>query len=201
MARRALGRNGTTQRGRRGIGRRGLLLATAALLAAAALGWWTRWFGRRPGKPQVSSPGPTPNAFLPPDARPLLLAVADAIVPRHGPHPGAGEIELLPRVERCIEVSAEGRDFYRQHWRAFERALRQRVPFQGQRPDPEALRAVLEEWHREYHAEARPSVPAGVFESLRRNVLFAYYTSPEGWASLGYAGPVRVSHPDEALRG
>jgi hypothetical protein len=119
----------------------------------------------------------------------MLLAVADAIVPRFEGHPAASEIDLLPRLERCIEASPDGAEFYRRNWSRFERDLRQRVPFPDGPPAPEALHATLEQWHREYVSQHAPSPAARYFEGLRRNVLLAYYTSPDGWASVGYAGP------------
>jgi hypothetical protein len=126
--------------------------------------------------------------------------VADAIVPRFEGHPAASEIELIPRLKRCMEASPDGADFYRRHWSQFERELRQRVPFPDGRPVPEALHATLEQWHREYVSQPTPSLAASYFEGLRRNVLLAYYTSPAGWTSVGYAGPGQPSAAAQRAR-
>ncbi|MDJ0867050.1 MAG: hypothetical protein QNK03_13145 [Myxococcota bacterium] len=179
-----------------------MLAAAGALLLGALGAGIARLLGLFGGQAAPSrEAAPTPvtaplrSTIFPPDAGPLLLAVADAVVPRYGPHPAASEIDLVPRLERSIVLSPAGPDLYRNHWRAFETAVRTRVPYAHGRPDAEALSALLWEWFREYRDEADPSVPAGYFEALRRNVLRAYYSSAAGWASVGYAGPVRLSHP------
>jgi len=185
------------------IPRRRILLAMSALLVAGALGVWRLMSprSRREHEDVELSSSETiarpsfESTLFPPDSIPLLLAVADAIVPRFGMHPGAGELELLPRLDRCLTASPEGAEVFRRHWSSFEREIRQRVPFAAGRPDPEALHDVLAQWHLDYATESDPSLPASYFEGLRRNVLLAYYTSPAGWASVGYPGPAHAS-PD-----
>ena len=96
----------------------------------------------------------------------------------------------------AVDEWSENRDFAQladQSLGIFEREIRQRVPFDAGRPDPEALHDVLAQWHRDYATESDPSLPASYFEGLRRNVLLAYYTSPAGWALVGYPGPVHTS--------
>jgi len=183
-----------------GVPRRRILVAMAALVAAGT-GLW-RLLGPRPGVTteervqssfEQTASSTLESMIFPHSATSLLLAVADAIVPRLGVHPAAGEIELLPRLDRCLAASPEGADVFRRHWPRFEREIRQRVPFIAGRPDPEALHDVLAQWHRDYATQNDPSLPVSYFEGLRRNVLLAYYTSPAGWASVGYAGPSHVS--------
>jgi len=135
------------------------------------------------------------TGVFPVSAHPLLLALAEAIVPRHGPHPGAGEIDLIPRLERCVSLGAQGAEFYSRYWEPFERALRESVSFDGDRPEPTELDAAMNGWYREAREQSSPSLPASYFEGLRGYVLLAYYTSPEGWSSVGYSGPVHRSHP------
>jgi len=173
----------------------------SALLVAGALGVWRLMSPRsrrERGEVELSSDEATASpsfesTLFSPDSIPLLVAVADAIVPRFGAHPGAGELELLPRLDRCLTASPEGAEVFRRHWSSFEREIRQRVPFGAGRPDPEALHDVLAQWHLDYATESDPSLPASYFEGLRRNVLLAYYTSPAGWASVGYPGPAHKS--------
>lgn len=184
------------------VPRRRVLVAMGALLAGCAVGVWR--LVRPPHRPgeheevEVSSAEQAARSshestICPPDSILLLLAVADVIVPRFGAHPGAGELELLPRLDRCLIASPEGAEVFRRHWSSFEREIRQRVPFYAGRPDPEALHDVLAQWHLDYATESDPSLPASYFEGLRRNVLLAYYTSPAGWASVGYPGPAHTS--------
>jgi hypothetical protein len=183
------------------VPRRRILVALGALVAGCAVGVW-RLMGRRPSgehegvgfssAKEAARPS-FESTIFPPDSIPLLLAVAEAIVPRFGAHPGAGEPELLPRLDRCLVASPEGVEVFRRHWPRFEREIRQRVRFDAGRPDPEALADVLTQWHRDYATQPDPSLPASYFEGLRRNVLLAYYTSPEGWASVGYSGPAHES--------
>ena len=185
-----------------GIDRRRLLAGGVALLTAAAVGVW-RLVRNRGGVGLAEAAESTSSAqivvnnpqIFPARSESFFLAVADAIVPRFGPHPAASEIDLLPRLERCIALSPEGPDVFRRHWRAFEGEIRARVALRDGRPDPEALNELLAGWHRDYARQPDPSLAASYFELLRRTVLLAYYTSPAGWASVGYAGPARRAHP------
>jgi hypothetical protein len=185
--------------------RRRFLIAMGALVAAGT-GLWRLLDPRTSRKPDQVNQNPIENAARPSvgttgfsyDSPPLLLAVMDAIVPRFGAHPAASEIDLLPRLDRCLDASPEGPDVFRRHWPSFEREIRQRVPFRAGRPDPDALHDVLAQWHRDYATESDPSLPASYFEGLRRYVLLAYYTSPAGWASVDYSGP---AHASSAARG
>ena len=63
-------------------------------------------------------------------------------------------------------------------------------------PDPNELQVLFGRWHEAYRKD-RPSEAARFFEQLRRDVLRIYYSSPQGWASLGYAG--RVVHPQPSV--
>jgi len=186
------------------VPRRRILVVMGALLAGFAVGVWRLMHPPRPsgelGELEISfakeaARSSFESTIFPPDSVPLLLAVADVIVPRFGEHPGAGEFKLLPRLERCLIASPEGPEVFRRHWPLFEREIRQRVPFRAGRTDSEVLHEVLAQWHRDYATERDPSLPASYFEGLRRNVLLAYYTSPAGWASVGYPGPAHAS-PD-----
>ena len=56
----------------------------------------------------AGAPGtePDPEPLFPPEDWPLLLAVADVIVPREGDLPAASEIDLLPKLESWARGSA-----------------------------------------------------------------------------------------------
>jgi hypothetical protein len=180
----------------RPIGRRQFVIVTAAGLGAAGLGaWlWQRSRGSAPVRASAEEPSWTAieGGVFPQEALPLLAILASAIVPRDGRHPGAGEIALLAGLETVIDESPDGADFFREHWPALARAVRERVPHRGGAPVPARLEAQLLAWHLEYEVEDAPSVPASVFEGLRRNVLLAYYSTAAGWASVGYPGPVHA---------
>ena len=182
--------NGAGRVGR--VKRRRFLVAVAALVAGAGLAWL---FGGRRSK-RASEPAlAAPDSLFPPATRPVLFAFADAIVPRHGGHPAASEVDLVPHLERWARADARRRRFYQREWERFAVEIRRRVAFVGGRPEPEALVALLEHWYAAYRTEERPDTHARFFEQLRRDVLRVYYASPAGWASVGYAGPVHRTHP------
>ena len=175
--------------------RRDFLRAAAAQVAAATLAGCTRLLGRKTAKKPAESDPTAPESLFSPESRKVLLGVADVIVPRDGEHPAASEIDLVPRLERRV-LASEGRLLlHRMNWWRFEGAIRQRVSFTDGRPDPQALAPILEGWYAAFRSERRPSAEARFFEALRRDVLRIYYSSPAGWASVGYAGPVHRSHP------
>ena len=187
------------ERGAR-VPRRRILVAMSVLLAAGVAGIWGLMnprSRREHEEVELSSAKEAArpsfeSTLFPPDSIPLLLAVAEVIVPRFGSHSGAGEPELLPRLDRCLVASPEGGEVFRRHWPRFAQEIRKRVPFSAGRPDPEMLHEVLAQWHRDYATQNDPSLPASYFEGLRRNVLLAYYTSPTGWSSVGYSGPAHM---------
>jgi hypothetical protein len=120
------------------------------------------------------------------------LVAADVLVPRAGDHPAASEIDLLPRLDRWVASSPRRARFYREIWPAFETEVRTRS---GEAlPDPKELQVLFGRWHEAYR-RGRPSDAARFFEQLRRDVLSIYYSSPQGWASLGYAGRVVRAQP------
>ena len=172
--------------------RRGFLIAA---FAGAAAGAWSiaRFLAGRAEPP----PLPPPDPVFAPGSEPFLLAVADAVVPRVGDAPAASEIDLIPRLEHWVTSSPSRRRSYRRAWPRFEWRIRARTMGDGDRPDPEALTALLEQWYRDYR-EGRAHASARFFEQLRRDTLRVYYASPAGWISLGYMGPVqRVPFPAE----
>jgi hypothetical protein len=173
------------------VRRRDVLLAGAALVVVAAAGAVARFVGWR----GTTAPEPPVRlTALPAGSEPLLLAAAEVLVPRHGGHPAASEIDLLPRLDRWVASSPSRARFYRRRWPAFEEEVRMRLRYEQGRPDPRKLRALFQQWYREYRRE-RPGEAARFFEQLRRDVLRAYYSSPAGWASVAYAGPVTRPHP------
>ena len=122
---------------------------------------------------------------------------ADVLVPRHGVHPAASEIDFLPRLDRWVASSPLRARSYREWWPAFETEVRARS---GEvLPDPKELQMLFGRWHEAYRKD-RPSDAARFFEQLRRDVLRIYYSSPQGWASLGYAGRVVHAQPSVDAR-
>lgn len=168
-----------------------VLLAAAlvtASLSRLAAPWLRR--GPRPAEPERGSASERPF-LVPPERIPVLLAVSDVIVPREGEAPAASEIDLVPRLERWLRVSASNAGLYRAHLARFDATIRARIPFSSGRPDPELLRRLCESWYRDVREGAPSSGEAALFERLRRDVLRVYYASPAGWAVVGYGGPVR----------
>lgn len=175
--------------------RRDFLWGAAAIAGAAIAGAvgggalllrWGRWRG------EVTRIERTPHASLPEGSEALLLAAADVLVPRFGAHPAASEIDLLPRLDRWVASSPRRTRFYREIWPAFESEVRARS--REALPDPKELQVLFGRWHEAYR-RGRPSDAARFFEQLRRDVLSIYYSSPQGWASLGYAGRVVRAQP------
>jgi len=137
----------------------------------------------------ASEPGPEP--LFPARDWPLLLALADAIVPRDGERPAASEIDLLPQLERWARDSASRLQIYELGWPRL-RALLERAGEAGPSgPSMRTLRAL----HRHYRFDEQPPREAAFFEQFRRDVLRVYYASPVGWASVAYTGPVHRSNP------
>lgn len=122
----------------------------------------------------------------------LLLALADVIVPRSGDSPGAGEIDIVPRLEEWIRGSEQRAQTYARGWPALVRAVRARVPHRDGRLEEAKLEELCADLYRGYRQERR-SVEAVTFEQLRRDVLRLYYASPAGWAWVGYLGPPYLS--------
>ncbi len=127
---------------------------------------------------------------------PLLLALADAVVPREGSHPAASEIDLLPRLERWITASRGRMRLYLAGWPPLAAELRRR--FASEAPAPEALEPLLESWYREFR-DGTADAAGHFFEQVRRDVLRAYWSSPSGWSAVGYTGPAHLAAPPGAL--
>jgi hypothetical protein len=163
-------------------------------LGAGALLRWGRGRGDAGPATRVGRP---PHASLPEGSEALLLAAADVLVPRHGVHPAASEIDFLPRLDRWVASSPQRARSYREMWPAFEREVRARSG--AALPDPKELQVLFGRWHEAYRKD-RPSDAARFFEQLRRDVLRVYYSSPQGWASLGYAGRVVRAQPSADAR-
>jgi hypothetical protein len=142
-----------------------------------------------PAEAPVTEPNPEP--LFPPEDWPLLLAIADAIVPREGDLPAASEIDLLPKLESWVRASAGRLRIYEKGWPQF-RALLER---KGEAGASGPSRRTLGRLHVRYRFGARPPRGAAFFEQLRRDVLRLYYASPAGWASVSYTGSVHRPHP------
>jgi hypothetical protein len=140
------------------------------------------------------------SSLVPPESQALLLAIGDAVVPAWRGHPGAGQIDLLPQLERWVNASPGRRQRYRE-WPRFETDLRARLSFDGEAPEPQVLSDHLETLYREFRSGRVPSPAARFFERLRRDVLRVYYASPAGWASVGYTGPARHAPSGSAATG
>ncbi len=176
--------------------RRGFLLAAGgAVVVATAWAWRILTRGDGDGAPPQLAPYPGHGSIFPLETRPLLDALADAIVPRWGGHPAASEIGIASRLERWLLTSPLRSKVYRTYWPGFEAWIREHVALQPGRPDPDALVLLLRGWYAEYRDAAQPSANARFAEDFRRDVLRLYYTSPAGWKSVGYDGPVHRSHP------
>jgi hypothetical protein len=177
------------------VRRRDFLLGGAGLAAAAAGLWLWRRGGER------STPAPATEArilggVMPAAELPLLLALADAVVPRDGSQPAASEIDLLPRLERWITASPGRMRLYVAGWPPLASELRRR--FGRQATDPQALEPLLESWYREFR-DGTTGAAAHFFEQVRRDVLRAYWSSPAGWSAVGYTGPAHLAAPPGAI--
>jgi len=176
------------------VRRRDFLWGAAAITGALGAGAFLRWDRGRGDAGPATRVGRTTLASLPEGSEALLLAAADVLVPRHGVHPAASEIDLLPRLDRWVAGSPLRARSYRETWPAFEREVRARS---GEAiPDPKELQVLFGRWHEAYRQD-RPSDAARFFEQLRRDVLRIYYSSPQGGASVGYAG--RVVRPQPSV--
>ena len=144
-----------------------------------------------PAEPELAEarrPAPEGVEQLLAESEALLRQLADAIVPREGEHPGAGELDLLPALSRWIEADSHRLAFYRASWPRFAEIARSEL---GPTPSPEAVTALCGDWLRAWAGGAR-GAPM-VFEQLRLDVLRVYYASAEGWRALGFPGPAHLS--------
>lgn len=138
---------------------------------------------------------PNPEPLFPPEDWPLLLAIADAIVPREGDLPAASEIDLLPMLESWVHSSTSRLRIYKKGWPYLRALLERKGEAGASGPSKRTLRRL----HARYRFGGRPTREAAFFEQLRRDVLRLYYASPAGWASVSYTGPVHRPHPLGAL--
>ena len=175
--------------------RRLFLVGSAAAALLAGGGWfWERLFARRKSvETHVPLDPPEAEPVFPAADRALLIALIDQIVPRDGDAPAASEIGLLPRLEDWARQRESRLAIYRKGWprlRAYlekERSEGGEIDFEGR---------SLHDLYMRYRRSRRSGPAAHCFEQFRRDVLRLYYSSPEGWASVAYTGPVRRSHPD-----
>lgn len=170
--------------------RRAFLLGGVAVALAGSGGLvLMRGRGRAPAASTAEPASPEP--VFPPEDGPLLLAIADVIVPREGDLPAASEIGILPRLERWARLSPSRLRTYQEGWPR----LRKRLEDVGAVDPSDLPEKPFRMLYRRYRFASRPPREAFFFEQLRRDVLRLYYSSPEGWASVSYTGPVRRPHP------
>lgn len=153
--------------------RRRFLLKVLGVLGLPALGWlgWRRWFRG----------GAKTDEFE------ALAALADAIVPADE-FPGAVQAGVPGMLKRALTLSAPKRDHYRRGLKGLNELS---LAAHGQlfaRLSLEARTALLERLARAGRNE--PERHIRVFFGLaRRDVLRAYYSTPEARAMLGYHPP------------
>lgn len=187
--------------------KRRVFLISSAILAAGvsafSLARWTklfRWGEPTPLEPAESTQETGPDqsegdAIFTSEDEALLFAVADLIVPREGDLPAASEIDLIPRLERWARTSEARLRLYRRGWPGLRDLIHEKA-FQDGELDSEKLGASMQHWFLVYRRRRRGG-PRGVpfFEQLRRDILRVYYSSPAGWAVVGYSGPGHRSSP------
>ena len=86
---------------------------------ATAWTWRMLTRGDGDGAPPELAPYPGHGSIFPLETRPLLDALADAIVPRWGGHPAASEIGIASRLERWLLTSPLRSRVYRTYWPGF----------------------------------------------------------------------------------
>jgi hypothetical protein len=165
---------------------RTLLLGLAAFVGGAPGRWLAAW----------AEPEAAERPLFPAASRLLLGHFADVIVPEWNGHPPASVGDFLGRFEALAAATPGRVDSYRRLFERFARQVDARAPLLPGPPDPLALGALFEAWQHEWRTQPKPSFAAQFFEMLRRDVLRTYYSSPAGWKSVGYAGPVHRAAPD-----
>ncbi len=167
-------------------------LISAGAWSVALCTFGAGWVAQRvrPAQAQTTSnAGSDENApAIPPETIPILLAVADIIVPRYGDSPAASEIDLLPRLQRLIDASPSLTRSYRKNWVKLAKIIQDEVPVVDGKPEPKELARHLRIYHRRFRRTRSGGDLGNAFEQLRRDVLGIYYTSPEGRAWVGYSG-------------
>ena len=184
------------------LGRRRLLESFLLGVAALVGGGPARWLAARaePGGAALAEPEATPRPLFSAGSRRLLEIFADVIVPEWNGHPAASAGDFAARFEALAGATAGRADSYGRFFERFAKAVDTRVPLLPGPPDPAALGALFETWHREFRSEEKPAFAAQFFEMLRRDVLRTYYATPAGWRALGYHGPVHRPLADSGRR-
>ncbi len=167
--------------GRRDFLKKGLL---GGLILAVGGGTWL--FTRRT-RAQRALEGPF--QVLSPEEATVMLAVANRLVPERVGFPRPLEVGVPRKVDAILSMSHPAtQKEARQLVRLFENALAGMV-FEGQlrtfsSSSPEEQDERLRGW-----ATSRITLRRSGYRALKRLVYSAYYSSPETWPAVGYAGP------------
>lgn len=176
--------------------RRGVLVLLAGGVAGLAGAWaWLLRRGRGGAPLAEEAPREAPEPLVAPETLPLFLFVANAIVPRSGVSPGAGEIDIMPRIERWAATSPSTRRLYREGWPRLAAAIDAHARGADGQPDADAVRDLLARYLARFRRRVSGTDLGRTTEQIRRDVLRAYYSSPDGRAFVGYDGPAHVASP------
>jgi hypothetical protein len=196
------------------VNRRYFLLTGLLVAAGTSTAGLLRWLKLRPvessSTPENDAPekqeatAPKPKTPTSPDAPVFpeedhiyLLSIADVIVPREGDLPAASEIDIIARLEVLAHSSKSRLRLYRNDWPKLRKLLN-KVPMEEGKLDKGGLERRMQGWLRNYREKERVFRKSISFlEVLRRDILMTYYSTPAGWAAVGYTGPIHRMNPAE----
>lgn len=160
--------------------RRRFVLRALGVLGLTALGWfgWRRWLRGSAKSAEFDT----------------LTALADAIVPADE-FPGAVQSGVPAVLKRGLAQSASRYDRYSRGLQELDELARAAHGQSFARLTLEIRTELLERIVRENRTEPERHVRA-FFDFARRDVLRAYYSTPEARAMLGYRPPREGGYPD-----
>jgi len=148
--------------------------------------------------PNVMAPSTPWPLTMTAEQRELTSLIADTLVPREGDHPSASEVNVTDVVDEW--VSAPYPTFQSDRLKILS-GLAWLDDESMQRFDRKFVAASAEQhleiiddiaWE-EAESDPRFARMAGVFDGLRRLVMSAYFSSPEGTRDIGYQGNVPLA--------
>ncbi len=185
------------------MNRRYFLLMGLIVAAGTSTAGLLHWLGLRPAESSSTPENDSPEKqvadetatsaeapLFPEEDHVYLLAMADIIVPREGDLPSASDIDIIARLEELAHSSESRLRVYRKGWPKL-RILLRLVKFKDDKLDSEVLEQRMRKWSNNFRTKRRvPRKAIPFFELMRRDILALYYSTPSGWSSVGYTGPI-----------
>ena len=152
-------------------------------------------YGRDPDVMNPKTPWPLSMTA---EQRELTSVIADILVPREGDNPSASEVNVTDVVDEWISAPYPGFQSDRVEilsglkWLDDESMQRFEKNFVAA-SNARQLEIIDDIAWEQAESDPRFAQMAGVFDGLRRLVMSAYFSSPEGTRDIGYQGNVPLA--------